>query len=282
MKKIGLQFPSGKYTLPVIALLVLVAVYAAIRLMQVDLPEEPMRISLVVENSGSERWNQYFLGIEQAASDKSVEVSTVVTGYFSDETTRDLLVTSEYMNGANAVITKTEPEAGSVCDEIIKELSLEYGGVITGRRVALLLGSEYDSFSNEVGELLTQKIESAGGEILWQKNAPCNVSSLLKKSKRTDIIIALDDDSLSQAAAYISAKKNDKRKIIGIGCSPNAIYYLDRGVIDSLLVPDHFTLGYESLLAAVDGENFSKLSPEIKVVHPDEVYEKENEKLLFP
>lgn len=282
MKKIGLQFPSGKYTLPVIALLVLVAVYAAIRLMQVDLPEEPMRISLVVENSGSERWNQYFLGIEQAASDKSVEVSTVVTGYFSDETTRDLLVTSEYMNGANAVITKTEPEAGSVCDEIIKELSLEYGGVITGRRVALLLGSEYDSFSNEVGELLTQKIESAGGEILWQKNAPCNVSSLLKKSKRTDIIIALDNDSLSQAAAYISAKKNDKRRIIGIGCSPNAIYYLDRGVIDALLVPDDFTLGYESLLAAVDGENFSKLSPEIKVVHPDEVYEKENEKLLFP
>ena len=282
MKKLGLQFPSGKYTLPVIALLVLVAVYAAIRLMQVDLPESPMKISVVVENSGSERWNKYFQGLEQAASDKNVEVSTVVTGYFSDDTTQDLLVTSEYLNGANAVITKTEPEAAAVCDIIMEEMSREYGGVIGGRKVALLLGSEYDSFSNEVGELLAKRIESAGGDILWQKNAPCSVSSILKKSKRTDIIIALDDESLTQAAAYISGKKNDKRNIIGMGCSPNAIYYLDRGVIDALLVPDDFTLGYESLLAAVDGDNFSTLSPDIKVVHPDEVYEKVNEKLLFP
>ncbi len=266
----------------VLIALILVAIYAATRLMQVDIPEEPKRVSVVVENSGSERWNSYFMGIEQAASDKGVEVSKVMTSYFSDEATRDLMVTSEYLGGANVVITKVEPDAHLVADMLSKELIGEYGGVMADRSVALFSGSKYDAFTTQVAALFSEDIKKAGGEILWEQNSPCDVSRLLKKSKRTDIIVSLDDESLSQAAAYLDTKKSDRRRLIGIGCSPNCVYYLDRGIIDAMLVPDDFTLGYESLMTAVEERDMSAITPEMKMVHPFEVYEKENEKLLFP
>ncbi|MCR5098851.1 MAG: hypothetical protein K6B14_07885 [Lachnospiraceae bacterium] len=282
MKKPREKLLTGNYIWIVVILLVIVAIYAAARLMQVDIPQDQKRISVVLENSGSERWSQYLNGIDQAASDRNVEVSTVMTTYFSREGERDDLVTSEYMSGANAVITKTEPDASQVADTLMEEITDEFDGGISGRSVALLKGSSFDTFTNEVAELLSARIEEAGGEILWQKNAPCNVSGLLKKSIRTDIIVALDDDLLCQAAAYLVTKKNDRRHLVGIGCSSNSVYYLDRGVITAMLVPDDFTLGYESLLAACDGENFSKLVPSVKLIYPDEVYQEENEKLLFP
>jgi ribose transport system substrate-binding protein len=205
-----------------------------------------------------------------------------MTTYLSDEATRDLMVTSEYLGGANAVITKKEPDAGLTAEMLSKELFNEYGGVMTDRSVALFSGSKYDTFTNEVASLLGDYIKNAGGEILWQQNAPCNVSRLLKKSKRTDIIVALDDECLYQAAAYLNSKKSDRRRLIGIGCSPDCVYYLDRGIIDAMLVPDDFTLGYESLLTAVEEGDMESISPQMKMIHPSEVYEKENEKLLFP
>ena len=282
MKKLKSSFPSGRYILIVVILLVLVAIYAAARLMQVDIPEDPKKISVVVENSGSERWNQYMGGIDQAASDKNVVVSNVMTSYFSDKDDLDDLVTSEYLNGANVVITNTSPDTKEVANILMEEINLEYGGFVSGRTVAFLLGGEYDSFTGDVADQMSHQITNAGGEVIWMKNAPCNVSSILKKSVRPDIIVALDDDLLCQAAAYLTKRKGDNSRLLGFGCSANAVCYLDRGVIDALLVPDDFTLGYESLLAACDGGNVSKIVPRVKLVHPDEVYVKENEKLLFP
>ena len=282
MKKIKLKFPSGRYILIVTLLLVLTAIYAAIRLMQVDIPEEPVRVSVVTENSGSEREHLYFQGIEQAAADEDVLISTVMTSYYKDAGEEETIVTGEYLGGANVVIKKNRPDAKEVSELLMQELSTQYGGVLTGRNVALLLGGEYDTFSSEVGSLLSAKITEAGGEILWEKNAPCNVNSLLKKSIRPDIIVAIDDDSLTQAAAYLSSKKSDRRCLVGMGCSPSAVYYLDRGVISAMVVPDDFTLGYESLMAAVNGGNVSDLATELTLIHPEEVHEKENEKLLFP
>ena len=282
MKKLSLQFPSGRYILIVILLLVFTAIYAAIRLMQVDMPERTVKVSVVMENSGSEREHLYIQGIEQAAADEDVLISTVMTSYYKDAGEEENIVTGEYLGGANVVIKKNRPDANEVSGLLMDELMAQYGGVMTDRTVALLLGGEYDAFSKEVESLISGKITEAGGEILWAKNAPCNVNSLLKKSIRPDIIVAIDDDSLTQATAYLSSRKNDSRCLVGMGCSPSAVYYLDRGVISAMVVPDDFTLGYESLMAAVNGDNAGKLATGLTLIHPEEVHEKENEKLLFP
>ena len=118
--------------------------------------------------------------------------------------------------------------------------------------------------------------------MFWKKQTPYSVSSLLKKSKRTDVVIALDDDSLSQAAAYLKGKRGRGRKLYGVGCSSTNAYYLDKGVISAMVTCDYFTLGYESIEATLEGEDIKKIKIDPRLIRSGEVYVEKNEKLLFP
>ena len=58
---------------------------------------------------------------------------------------------------------------------------------------------------------------------------------------------ALDDNSLT-AAGECSASNNLHGAVVyGIGNSTEAVYYLDTGSVECLVVPDEFNVGYQSL-----------------------------------
>ena len=76
-------------------------------------------------------------------------------------------------------------------------------------------------------------------------------------------------------------------RLFGIGCSPSNISYLDRGVISGMIIPNEFTMGYQSL--AQLSRCLSNDIPVMKDIEigfsgvlTEEVHDPENEKLLFP
>ena len=269
------------YTIVVIVL-VAVAAYAAAGLMQVDLPEEPVRISVVLENSSSDRWKSFMSGVEQASDDLSVSLSTVPTSYYTSEEDEALYIQAEEQSGADAVITGVDPDPTEVAELLFSRIESDYGNELSGLTVAFLAGSKYDDFNTALLDELESRIVRRGGEVFWKKNAPYNVERLLRRSKRTDIVIALDDDSLSKAAAYLNKKKGQDRRLYGVGCSSTCAYYLDREVISAMVAGDGFTAGYESLEAAAKGWDYTTVIPEARLILPEDVYSEENEKLLFP
>ena len=265
----------------VILVLVMIAGYAAARLMQVDLPEDPVRVSVILENSSSERWGSYRSGIEQAAEDFDVELSTVTTSYYSSDEQEAELIASEQRLGADGVVTAPDPDADAVTALLVSAVESDFDGDLSGRTVAILAGSPYDGYATQILTKLTESLEEQGAEIFWSESLPYNVARLLKHSKRMDIVIALDDDSLSAAAAYLT-KKSGSRRLYGIGCSPTCVYYLDRGVISAMVACDDFTAGYETLEAVAKGWDAARIVAVPRLILPDEVYDEENEKLLFP
>lgn len=75
--------------------------------------------------------------------------------------------------------------------------------------------------------------------------------------------------------------------IYGEGCSEKLIYYLDRGNITTLAVPNDYTIGYQSVIMAVKRMNNSCGADEdtevsFTMIDKQNMYEEENQRLLFP
>jgi ribose transport system substrate-binding protein len=76
-------------------------------------------------------------------------------------------------------------------------------------------------------------------------------------------------------------------KLYGIGCSPTAVSCLDRGTISGMVIPNEFTMGYQSM--AQLSQRMSRDLPslgDIQVgyacVKTEHVHDPDMEKLLFP
>lgn len=73
----------------------------------------------------------------------------------------------------------------------------------------------------------------------------------------------------------------------GSGYSKKNVYYLDKQVLNSLVVSDEFNLGYQAMLALTEqlkyhANEFRKTEIGFKVVACEQMHEEDNEKLLFP
>ena len=75
--------------------------------------------------------------------------------------------------------------------------------------------------------------------------------------------------------------------IYGEGCSDKAVYYLDKGVIKTLVVPNEFNIGYQSVHAIAEQIKYKLSSAESTtvdslVINRQNLYDEENQKTLFP
>ena len=72
----------------------------------------------------------------------------------------------------------------------------------------------------------------------------------------------------------------------GIGNSTEAVYYMDTGFAECLVVPDEFNVGYQSLTEAAESlkHSFPKMQDRTvsyTVIRRDTLFSKENQEVLF-
>ena len=74
-----------------------------------------------------------------------------------------------------------------------------------------------------------------------------------------DILITLGNAETETAVDYLQADTSYKRQfmIYGEGCSDKTVYYLDKGIIKSLVVPNEFNMGYQSYIRLRNKSNTS-------------------------
>jgi len=102
-----------------------------------------------------------------------------------------------------------------------------------------------------------------------------------------DAIAALNADSTVGVARAIEKRGlAGKIRIVGFDSTPDEIEFLERDVIDALIIQNPFSMGYLGVKYAVDTMN-GKPVPKIvdtgsRVINKDNMYLPENQKLLFP
>lgn len=185
-------------------------------------------------------------------------------------------------------IPVTEPDHYAMGEAVARELLTDCGGRLLGKTIGLLLPEKVSESISKREEGFREGLSETDVDIVWSFSGETlkQEKALPKEQEAVDFVIALDDKSLT-AAGEASASNNLKGALVyGIGNSTEAVYYLDLGEVQCLVVPDDFNRGYRSLTEITNKlrSRFYKMKSstvDYTVLRREELFKEENQELLF-
>lgn len=285
--------------------------------------EEVVRyqISIIVDNSSHGKWNRFRAGLENASDDFDVSLNYVMTESLTDTEQEIKLISNEISAGCDAVIVQfaeADDEIEAISDIDIKTtlvivanpvdvLSTSSSmvpvicpdGRLTGAaaaekllensrdealRVGIISGSLKQNVMQERLDGFMNVLSGGAAEAVWVSESGIPVDAY----KNTDVLAALDNESLEAAVDYVLEHPEADIRIYGIGGSDKTVYWLDHGEIDAMVVTDDFTMAYSAVKTAVDllkyhdYDRTEKVSIGFAVVTKENMYSYENQHMLFP
>ena len=280
------------------------------------------KVSVILENAGDSQWSALKYGLKMAAEEEGIELAVVDVEEGLDAEAQKKVFEREIEDGADALIVQPvldkndqevlkkiekrvpvmlvgyEAEKGETRYDlpVIKEDNYEMGqalaeemlkdfeGNIEEKKIGLLLASTDSNMlsSRECG--FKDALEDKNANIL-----ELSLDSLLDREENTeskvDIVIALDDSNLTAIGEYLASSQPHGELLYGIGQSTEAIYYLDKGIAECVVVPDEFNVGYQSLSEVARKldhyfENMKKQTVSYSVIRKETLFSKENQELL--
>lgn len=281
------------------------------------------KVSVILENAGDSQWSALKYGLKMAAEEQGIELAVVDVEEGLDAEAQKKVLEREIEDGADALIVQLvldkndqevlkkiekrvpvmlvgyEVEKGETRYDlpVIKEDNYEMGqalaeemlkdfeGNIEEKKIGLLLASTDSNMlsSRECG--FKDALEDKNANIL-----ELSLDSFLNREENTeskvDIVIALDDSNLTAIGEYLASSQPHGELLYGIGQSTEAIYYLDKGIAECVVVPDEFNVGYQSLSEVARKldhyfENMKKQTVSYSVIRKETLFSKENQELLL-
>lgn len=299
--------------------------YASYGMLNKGQKETIYPVSVIVDNSSSDRWFAFREGLKQAARDYHVQLNMVSTGELSNLEEEKALIERERENGAKGIIVqmcdnggeeifRQMKESAGADDILLVETDVEAEGVFSavipdnyemgrmlavsvkkdekelyGKKIGILLGRQEKTSQKQRLKGFMDEMEGTGATILWEIAETESLQSALtaEQLEETEILVALENDETERAVDYLVETEIQACPLYGVGCSEKNVYYLDRKVINVLIVPNEFHMGYQSVAMIAERLNDHITSPQnsvvsFLVVRPEALYEEDNQKLLFP
>ncbi len=309
-------------------LLVVILMASTSALIMNGVRDDPVQVSVIIDDSSSGRWASFLAGLEQAAKDRGVKLNIV-------STTRNLSVSQQYLitndciaEGADGIILQfansrgtenmississkavlvlvdtsadmdVDIEGKSACIEadnievgkaLANEVRLALGKDLADSTIGIVAGNQKQNCIRQRLEGFTDNIENSGARIVWTESSIINVSDKIQKRQDgewADVIVALDNYGLEAACEYAAIEEN-KLLVFGEGTSIKNVSYLDDGLITSMIVPNEYYMGYQSV-AAVARRLDNRLTPMenetigFRVINRENLFDEANQRILFP
>lgn len=201
-----------------------------------------------------------------------------------------LLETDAEPEGAYAVTAPDNKEIGRTLAEAVLEEQKEY---LDNKKIGILSGNQKQLAMRQRLQGAEETLKSAGVEPQWVLSSfgqPL-VGEIAEKQMQdaADIIISLGNSETEAAVDYLQSESGQRKSFLlyGEGGSEKAVYYLDKGIIKILVVPNEFNMGYQSMQAVAEQLKYQlSVMQSIKidslVINRDNLYDEENQKILFP
>ena len=317
---------NNLFALLVLNLLIMIAVVTIFMIRESGSTDSPRQIHVIIDNSSDNRWVQFIAGMQQAAEEQGVNLTIMPTGKLSGLSEQESMIARAVASGTDGVIIQlmSDSDAASTLETFSSRTSIEIVdgddyevmsnvvGIVSPDHTSVgeALARETIGFAERpIGECtigvikgnsgmssaeerlagFTEILESRGGKIAWtvsQDNDSENIRDMLEKNPVPDILVALDNAGMEAAGEY-AASLEKKTLVIGTGSSMKAIYYLDSGIAQSLVVPEDYMMGYQSvtdLAEYIHRNRFLPLARTVshRVIHRDTLFAEENQEILFP
>ena len=287
---------------------------------------KPRQVHVIIENSNDNRWVQFIEGMKQAAEDQGVILTIVPTGNMETLSEEEAIVERAIANGSDGVIIQlcSSIDAASMLEKLSNRANIELvdenayevmsnivgvvspdhraiGEAIAGEAaqcapkplgkctIGVIRGSSALSSMEQRMEGFEQALEGLGGKTAWVLEHTGDakvVKEQLAESEAPDILVALDNTGLEAAGEYASSQEKGMT-VIGTGTSTKSIYYLDSGIVRSLVVPEDYMMGYQSVSDLADYIHRNRFLPLVRTIahrtiHKDTLFAEENQEILFP
>ena len=306
-----------------ILVLVITIVWTSVGMLGVNMEEKTYNVSVIVNDSNNDRYIAMREGLEQAAKDNNIQINYVSTGVLVNEKEESALIQREVENGADGIVVQliSSEDTYEIFDKLeasVAVMLLETDSKAEGMyaltapdnmKIGQLLAqaaiddNEKNIAEKKIGILcgnqnqLSMQQRLKGVEETLQENKAQAAWTLLssqeleevQKKEPVDILITLGNDETEAAVDYLLSETGDKKRfsIYGEGCSEKAVYYLDKGIITALVVPNEFNMGYQSIYELSKQLKYRLSSADSTVVDSllvdkDNLYDEENQKILFP
>ena len=311
----------------IIAFLVAIVVWTSYQMWNVGKEEEAHKVSVIVENSGLDRWSLMRQGLEQAGRDYHIDLNYVSTSGFDGVSAELDVVRREIENGAKGIIVQmasggnTEdiaevalkasvvlietdvtpedlyvvvgPDNIRMGTALAKAVTEDFGPELSDRKIGILSGNQKQLAMQQRFFGVTDSLADEGAQVAWciegtaeqEKEA---FGAMLRETP-VDILIVLGNDELEMVMDEFAAGEptDGKCVVYGVGSSEKTVYYLDKGWIDTLVVPNEFNMGYQSM-EAIAGQLIyhtdvvEKCEVDYLVVDRTNLYDEDIQKILFP
>lgn len=304
----------------VLGALVLVMVF--LMLQEQSDPDVP-RISVILQNAEDSQWDAFRYGLKMAAQDQEIEMFVAGTEGILTAKEQAEVIESEVTFGADAVLVEpargteeilekigrkvpvilvedtlgeetpadfpvVQPDQYEMGKMLAEEFLKDYAAGLEGKR----LGIYRDSMDSPAEQLrkkgFEDQLEGSGVRILWDTSVEeqFRKGETLEELPDVDCVMGLDDEALVQAGETAASGDLHGALVYGIGRSAEAVYYLDIGVVERLVIPDEFQAGYQSLTEAAKSLRSYFYHPgdyEISctVLTRDTLFSQENQEILF-
>ena len=247
------------------------------------LNEKPERIAVVMADVDESHSAAFKYGMKMAASEYGVDVVMISKENLNNMSDEIDVIKQEINKKADAVVFKPTEE------KMTEEKSLNTLIRINKKTIGIYCeNTESDACKKRIDGIKDTLAES-GCVVMWIVSGVSDTGEKinLQSQRKVDIVLAIDDASVVEAAKEASDNNLQGALVYGIGNSTEAIYYLDSGWTEALITPDEFAAGYKSVVGLVDMLRGSrKYSVEEKPVSYQlltrkNLFDEENKKLLY-
>lgn len=293
---------------------------------------ETYKVSAVLTDSEADRWFAVKEGMKQAASDFGMDLNFAQVKQYPTTSDEWDIINQEIDAGANAVIVEpigknllekedfqnnqhivlldsdVEPEGVYDCvhadDEAIGRLLFDkiyekYGEELKYKKIGVVAGEANRLAMNQRLKGFYSGLFEHNLKPGWTMGLGRTLEQHLRwqmKNARPDILVSLGNAETEIAVDLIVSRGiEDSVEIYGEGYSEKTVYYLERGTIDCLVLPNEFAMGYlavEKAAESLSNANVSKVingkieeesaTIDLHSVRTEELYQEENQKILFP
>lgn len=286
--------------------------------------EDLKRIAVLIQNSDENRWSAFKYGLKMAAQDEQVDVLIVNCEQFLTAEEEIQAIESEISKGADAVIVEpvedesledklekikvpvlllsdieeadgkkskipvVEPNHYEMGKKLAEELLKDNRGNLSEKRIGIFSSEESSRAVREREKGVREALAETKAEICWstQERKKEGKPNFLKNQEKVDYLLVLDNESMIEAGEAGKANELHGAVIYGIGASTEAVYYLDTGNAECLIVPDEFNTGYESVSEMA--RFLKKMTYHTKgktlscsVIRRETLFSEKNQQLLF-
>lgn len=301
-------------------LMILVVIgYSAYEMLNQGKDDDYISVSVIVNDSSNARWEAFRAGLEQGAEDYHVHLNLVSTGTFQNVEEEQTIVKRElegetagiilepYSSESGAILP-AEPakpvilvETGIETDKLFTSVMPDHvklgesmaDAVIRGKaaKVGILSGNQSQLGMQQRLEGVKNRLSEAGVEISWifsEKESYKKMRNVEYFAEHpVDAVVSLENYETEKAIDFILNNDSISWKLYGEGRSEKLVYYLDKGLIQELAVPNEYYMGYQSMALAAQNIRFytektEQSEVEFYMVSKENLYDEETSRILFP